>query len=266
MNEELIDSKKTKRPPSNLKSSKKINIEEAIIITDKTDEKDNIDLKIKNKDDKSYIENITDTKTIDLGEAGKKQSSEKVTIDFMNEDHIKDFTGSQTKKSEENVEKEDSSKISSEDFQKEIKQAEDDSTKNFTKKDFEDIAKFLIFLIDTGISSAMKWWSKDTSDAAYSLPNEKKKMLEYQLTIILAKYQAKFSIEFIFLLTICIVYAPAFIKAKSRRKDLKTEATAKINEQIENINNNATTVETTETKTEIVENKTKRKRGNPGKA
>jgi hypothetical protein len=70
------------------------------------------------------------------------------------------------------------------------------------------------------MSSALKWWSKDTSESAYSLPEKKKSMLSYQLSLILMKYQAKFSIEFMFFLTMVVVYIPAVMLAKKRKKEI----------------------------------------------
>lgn len=215
MSEEV---KKVKVPPH----KGKIDISEAEVIVETQQQQGNENQSGELNED--YIKNLKDQKTVDLGEAGKNKTQEKVVIDFMNEDHIKSFTSAETKKAEETQgdEKSQFKDKSVEDLKKEIKAAEDASAKNFTAKDFEDIARFIIFLIDTGISSGLKWWSGDTSDSAYSLPEKKKEMLVYQLTLILTKYQAKFSVEFMFVLTILIVYAPAFVKAKNKRKELKT--------------------------------------------
>jgi hypothetical protein len=209
--------KKHTKPPI---KGKKIDIEEAEVVTEQTD---NVDDSTSNSGiDDSYINNLKDQKTIDLGDVGKKQSGEKVTIDFMDESHIHQFTSSQAKKAPENNTNGNSNfnNKSAEEIQAEIKKAEEDSKKNFTAKDFEDIASFIIFLIDTGIASALKWWSKDTSESAYSLPEKKKQMLSYQLSLILMKYQAKFSIEFMFILTLFVVYIPPFMLAKNRKKEI----------------------------------------------
>lgn len=217
MSEEV---KKAKVPPH----KGKINISEAQIVEPVVNNESNTgNENIDKNESEDYVKNLNDQKVVDLGDAGKNKTNEKVVIDFMNEDHIKGFTSAETKKAEENIDDKSQFKDkSAEDLKKEIKAAEDASAKNFTAKDFEDIARFIIFLIDTGISSGLKWWSGDTSDSAYSLPEKKKEMLVYQLTLILTKYQAKFSVEFMFILTILIVYAPAFVKAKNRRKELKT--------------------------------------------
>jgi len=266
--EEVNDKvKKVKKPPT----SGSINISDAEVIEEVKNNTKN-----ESEDhglDTEYVKNLKDQKTVDLSEAGKSKSSEKVVIDFMNEEHIKNFTSSESKKSDENEVNTNSQfdGKSVEDLRSEIKKAEDDSKKNFTAKDFEDIAKFIIFLIDTGLSSALKWWSKDTSDAAYSLPEKKKDMLVYQLTLILTKYQAKFSVEFMFILTILIVYAPAFMKAKNRRKEVfynkveQNEVYQNNNKESDSINNIVKSAEKV-ANDNPVNTGAKRKRGNPGKA
>jgi len=210
------DIKKHTKPPV---KGKKIDISEAEIVDDKVEGDNTANQK---QIDDDYAKNLHEQKTIDLGEVGKKQAGEKVTIDFMDEQHINSFTSSQSKKAADNTEQSTGNFANKtpEEIQSEIKKAEEDSKKNFTAKDFEDIASFIIFLIDTGLASALKWWSKDTSESAYSLPEKKKQMLSYQLSLILMKYQAKFSIEFMFILTIFVVYIPAFMLAKKRKKEI----------------------------------------------
>lgn len=266
---------KIKKPPV---SERKLDISEATIIKpedEKTTNSDNV------KDAESYVKNLNDQKTIDLGETGKKQAGEKVVIDFMNEDHVKDFTSSETKKAEDLQDDSDlgnKSNFSGEsvdDLKKKIKDEEEKSVKNFTAKDFEDVARFIIFLIDASFSSFFKWWGKDTSDTAYSLPKGKQETLVYQLTLILVKYQAKFSIEFMFLISLLVLYAPAFVKSKNSRKASKGETNF---EELPTFVTPSTTftdqinkdVETQKSeKVEIKTNTgagTKRRRGNPGKA
>jgi len=258
---------KVKRPPV----AKKIDISDATIIEESANSNDSTISDKKPIDvDNEYVKNLQNQETIDLGEAGKKQAGEKVVIDFMNEEHINSFTAGTTKKAEENDISSNSNfqNKSVDDLKAEIKKAEDESTKNFTAKDFEDIARFMIFLIDTGLSSGLKWWSGDSSDAAYSLPEKKKEMLVYQLTLILTKYQAKFSIEFMFILTILIVYAPAFIKAKNKKKEIKALSEQSNEEYQVQLLNNLKSEKIVENASESIKmpNIPKRKRGNPGKA
>ncbi len=212
----------------------KIDISEAVVIQD---EKKNETVN-GNNDLDEYTKNLKDQKTINVDDIGKKEQGESITIDFMNEGHIENVTTAKTKRSEAPVDEEKSQfeGKNPEELKKEIKSAEEDSVKNFKTKDFEDIAKFIIFLIDTSFSTFFKWWAKDSSDQAYSLSKEKQNMLVYQLTLILVKYQARFSIEFMFLCSLVLLYAPAFMKAKDRKKEIneiKTKDIKATNEKIE---------------------------------
>lgn len=214
--------KRIKPPISN--SENKIDISEAEVIDDNTSSNSNQENSEQEEADKKYVENLNDQKTIDLNEVGKKDAGEKTTIDFMNEESIKDFTSSQTKKAEPNTEDTRKSQFDGktiEDVQAQIKKEENDSSKKFTLKDMEEIAGFIIELIDTGFSSAFNWWAGDSSINNYALPKSKKDMLSYQLALILVKYQAKFKIEFMFLLSIIIMYAPAFMLAKKKKAEIK---------------------------------------------
>ncbi len=259
--------KKVKTPPR----SSKINIQDATII----DEKKNDAKTNKETVDSSYVNNLQDQQTVNLGDVKNKKEDTKVVIDFMNQEHINQFTAAETKKVEDKKTESSFEGKSVEDLKADIKKAEEDSTKNFTAKDFEDIARFIIFLIDTGISSGLKWWSGDTSDVAYSLAEKKKETLVYQLTLILVKYQAKFSIEFMFLLSIIFLYAGSFVKAKAKKKEIKemklaaTTEDLTFNEQAQNFN--AEEIYKKAQENGIVANtpgpkKPIRKRGNPGKA
>lgn len=259
---------KVKKPPM----AGKLDISDAKIISETKVDNETTSTKEETVDS-SYVKNLQDQETVTLNDKSKGKVEEKVVIDFMNEDHIRSFTAGETKKAdvESDETKSNFEGKSVDDLKADIKRAEEESTKNFTAKDFEDIARFIIFLIDTGLSSGLKWWSGDSSDAAYSLPEKKKEMLVYQLTLILTKYQAKFSIEFMFVLTILIVYAPAFVKAKNKRKELKTPEHPGI-QTFEEYQNEGKTEKASAAAEGVVapltQNliKPKRRRGNPGKA
>lgn len=198
--------------------------------------------KIENKIEESYINNLKDQKVVELKDVGKKPIDEKATIDFMNEDHVTSFTASKAKESTSNEGSNSKSMFegeTSDSLRDKIKDAESSFQKQFTPDDFKEIAQFLITLIDTGISSALKWWSKDTTDAPYSLGKEKQNKLVYQLTLLLVKYQAKFSLEFMFLLTILFMYAGPFLAARKRVKENKDQLrVAYVNPDMSIINNN----------------------------
>lgn len=161
------------------------------------------------------------TKTVKQSDV-KEDINEEHEIDFLNEEHVNNFTSSKTKESQNKKEENPWKGKSMEEAQSEISKAEEEASK-IDPETFYDIAEFIIFLIDASLSAAFKWWAKDTSDSAYSLSATKQKKLTKQLAAILIKYQAKFSIEFMFLISIVILYMPAFWVAHSKRKENKKQ-------------------------------------------
>lgn len=183
------------------------------------------------------IKHLRATEKINVTESEKKKLDEVVQVDFMDEEALKQSIKKPT--NEARVEPESAFKGKTvEEVKNEIKEQEVKAAENFTVKDFENVAGFLISLIDTGVSTALRFWSGDTSDQAYSLPAQKRTMLEKQLTLILVKYQTKFSLEFMFICTLLIVYSIPFMKAREFRNK-KKEKEADLNRQkIENDNRN----------------------------
>jgi len=145
--------------------------------------------------------------------------SHEVEINYMDEKVVSDYTKQQTKEFKQEEKK--SSNKTLDDAKKTIDQIE--RTSEFTYSDYEDIAEFIIEMFDTGMSTMLRFWCDDTSYNAYSIPKEKIKMLKKQLTLILIKYQQKFKIEFMFLLSLILVYSGPVKKAYDRRKMLKKE-------------------------------------------
>ncbi len=145
-----------------------------------------------------------------------EQVPEKATVNFLKNDFIKEEVGKKTAKAKE-PEPESSNETVSE-IQDKIKKEEEQSEEQFTPEDFELFAEIIIDIIDIGFTSGLRWYAKDTSDTTYTITEKKKKTLVSQLTRILIKYQQKFSIEFMFIITILMVYATPFRAARSHRK------------------------------------------------
>lgn len=146
----------------------------------------------------------------------KGQAVENVVLNFKDDSFVDNIVGKKTipfKEDKEVFKTNDATKL-----QEQIKQEEKDYTAQFTVKDFEEIAEFIIELIDTGVSTACKFIAKDTSDTAYMLANAKKKVLIKQLTMILVKHQMKFSITWLFVITAIIMFASPVKKAFDNRK------------------------------------------------
>jgi hypothetical protein len=205
-----------------IKRGNKASIEDANILSETTNETNPLsETTIDDLNNESQHNNISHSKTIDVDE---KKEKPKVQVDFMDEDFIDDSIKKETKRVKEEDKKNDN--ITAEDIVKEEKEQP-----SLTLADMMDVAEVVMNLIDLAISTSLRWWSKDTSDQAYSITYTKKSMLVRQLATILLKYQAKFRIEFLFLISLIIVYAVPFGKAKERRKLLKMKDSGLIKEE-----------------------------------
>lgn len=145
------------------------------------------------------------------------------TIDFQNQDDIDNILKAKTKDSEFGEASKEENKyknLDADDIREEIKDEESKTSEKYTYQDFANIAAFLLTLYDTGLSTGLSAWAKDTP-SAYEMPKDKKRVLEHQLTLILIKYQAKFSLEFMFLATLLLVSSTPILKARKRKKDIK---------------------------------------------
>lgn len=203
---------------------RKKDISDAEIVSEEKKDNNTTDDLDFEKLEKEKIEEKKEIKseTIDINQQ-KVESTEKVKVDFMNDNTYDDVMKKKSKKAEplDDDSKSQFGDKTQEQLREEIKQAEEQSKNSFSAKDMEDIAKVIIMIIDTGISTGLRMWSKDTSDTAYSITADKRKMLEYSLTLILVKYQSKFSVEFMFLVSLVICYMVPFQKARERRREIK---------------------------------------------
>lgn len=174
-----------------------------------------------NNTSNQYANDIKDQKTIDANEIGKKDPNQKMTIDFMNEGDVLNYTAS---KSKDSINANDTYKSqfdgkTIDDVKSDIKNAEIHAASSFTPKDYEEMAGFVIDVIDVGLSQVCKWWSKEPSATEFSLGKESRNRLVRQLTLILCKYQSKFSLEMMFILTLVFLYGPALLSANKKRKE-----------------------------------------------
>lgn len=234
--------------------------------------------KVEQKGEQKPDPNLVGSKEIDTDKY-KKAGKEKTTLNFTKSSSFSQFMKQPTRDAEEEKHEDRRSPQSAEEARKQIIE-EENKTDNLTVEDFADIAETVVDVIDSVFSSILRWYAKDTSDAAYSLTEAKKKRLSRQMTKLLVKYQAKFKIEFLFILTLLAVYASPAMKAKENReavnKRLAEEKRRKKKEeesQDENSNSSSSSeyVEFEEVKDDDKENKTEtrqpfRKRGKPSKA
>ena len=176
-----------------------------------------------NEENEEYIES---TSEIDLDQ---KAESEKNTakVNFMKGDFMKDYISKKTKPSEaENpgIEGEDSSKQGPSVKPEQPAQPVQPEV-GFARDDMAEFATVFMDILDMGISTGLRFWAKDTSTTEYELPVDKKRRLVGQLTNIFFKYQTKFSLEFMFVVTLAICYSVPIQKANKKRKAVKAGIT-----------------------------------------
>lgn len=189
--------------------------------------------RINDKNEETTSSKTSEPETINLGDLKQEQKKETVTIDFMNQSESEEFIAKKTKTSkltsdleeklngQANDKKSDFEGKTTDEIRDQILKEEEEKSNSFKPSDYEEIASMVVNVIDMLLSSLLKWWAKDTSDTAYSLNAKKKQTVSYQLTLILIKHQKKWSIEFMFILTIIAVYSGPVLAANRHRKQVK---------------------------------------------
>lgn len=171
----------------------------------------------------------------------KKQTDNKATFSIKNPSFIKDFVNEPTRNSED-YGKSSSSSSSAQtpptsstpaegetvaDIRKRLEEEEKDEVSKLSVEDFEDMADFIIDLIDMGLLFGIRWYSQDISDAEYKVPEEKLKKLKKHLSRLLMRVGKKFPMGILFALGILAAYATPMRKAHEHRKKVVSEKTRK---------------------------------------
>jgi hypothetical protein len=146
------------------------------------------------------------------GKDAKVQGSQ--TINFGDSKSINDFVEEPSTQHTDTEEKKTQTTAKSE--VDEIKAFEENT--KLGVDDFVDLSEAAIDIIEGFISSGLRWYAKDTTDEPYSLSVKKKTRLKNQLSILLLKYRVKFKIEYIFFLTLIVVFATPVKNAFVHRK------------------------------------------------
>lgn len=176
-------------------------------------------------------------KKIEINTDEEIDEEENIQAEFEDESIANKFASQATKVNEVEEQIPDNTPI--EDIQKQVSDYEASRSGKLEYKDLKQTAEFLITLIDTALSTAFKLFARDTSVTAYSIPAPNKKLLVEQLALILAKYQSKFKVEFLFFMGLIVIYAPVAIKSFQTRKlttpKKKVDAKLQVAETIKNI-------------------------------
>lgn len=172
----------------------------------------------------------SEPETINVDELKDKAKHEDVTIDFMNSEQSEAFINKKTKESELDVSLGKSSEENASNFKDktvdevkaEIAQEEHEQSTKFKAQDYEEIALIIVDVFDMLMAALLRWYAKDTSDQPYSLTKRKKERVAYNLSLLLIKHQKKWSIEFMFCLTLIAIYSGPVLAARDHRKKVKS--------------------------------------------
>ncbi len=157
------------------------------------------------------------TETINLKD--NKDENDNHKVNFMDEGAMENMLKNPT---EESPEENKADEVKPKDGKTEdIKQETQTVEGSLSKDDMQDIADVIIDIIDMAISTGLRFYSGDSSSSLYEIDVNKKRRLVRQLANILVKYQTKFSLEFMFLLTLAICYSVPISKARKVKQQIK---------------------------------------------
>lgn len=150
-----------------------------------------------------------------------KDDNETVQMDFADEDDANSHAARATKPSKDSNDIDPNKPI--DEIQKEIFDYEEFRSGKLEYKDLYKQAEFLITIVDTGLSTVFKLIAKGKHAADYEMPERNKKLLTEQLTMILAKYQSKFKVEYMFFVGLLALYVPMGVASVQNRKEVNND-------------------------------------------
>lgn len=167
-------------------------------------------------------DDILDTQEVDMNTNKKDIADEKTTVNYAKKNFMSDFVKQDTKASDkptdEDAKKDTNDGLSADQIREKILKEEKENTNQFSREELQDFAEVFMDILDMGISTGLRIYAKDTSTTAYELPVDKKRKITRQLTNLFIKYQTKFSLEFMLIITLFICYAAPAQKAHKLRK------------------------------------------------
>lgn len=142
--------------------------------------------------------------------------NETIQMEFEDEDEANSHASKATKPSKDDNDIPGNKPLH--EIQAEIADYEANKSGKLEYKDLYKQAEFLITIVDTGLSTVFKLIAKGKHAKDYEMPERNKKLLTEQLTMILAKYQSKFKVEYMFFVGILALYVPMGVGAIQNRK------------------------------------------------
>lgn len=146
--------------------------------------------------------------------------NETIQMEFEDEDEANSHASKATKPSKDDNNIDPNKPLH--EIQAEIADYEANKSGKLEYKDLYKQAEFLITIVDTGLSTVFKLIAKGKHAKDYEMPERNKKLLTEQLTMILAKYQSKFKVEYMFFVGILALYVPMGVGAIQNRKEVVT--------------------------------------------
>jgi hypothetical protein len=200
----------------------------------------------------------------------KMDYSEEITKQRIVENNPAIDTNKEEKDKKENLKESDFKKSDIEN-----KQSEGKSSEVLDPSNYEEISEFAIELIDLGMSSLAKFISKEKgSSHKFEAPAHKKAKLSRQLSKILNKHNLGISIEFIFIISLVMIYLGPIREAiklrgenieKEKQKELQKEISEKRKQEMNQQNNQNSENKKEEVIEVITEEIPQRRSGRPSK-
>lgn len=153
-----------------------------------------------------------------------KKDDDSVMVDYMSESFSDKEASKRTKENtDESIPNKTFDKPIDE-IKKEVGEAEAKRSQgSMSGQEILRIATFMVNAFNGGIGILLNFIARDNRVSVYTLPAETKRELSEQLALILIKYQVKFKIEFMFLLTIIIAYIGPVGGALKHRKQIHND-------------------------------------------
>lgn len=209
------------------------------------------------KDDSELLSNeTTANRKISIDPNEDVEEDENVQAEFEEEDAATLFAAQPTRENQDKTEI--PGNTSAEEVKKQVLEYEESKSGKLEYKDLKQYATVIVTLIDVSFSTLFKLFARDSARSVYELSKPNKEILIEQLTLILAKYQSRFKVEFMFFISLIIMYAPAGVEAFKNRKLTnkalqKKDTKVSIQQKIEDLVSASKPVEKAEEKTTVVE-------------
>ena len=158
---------------------------------------------------------VNSTAEVNLEVNKEEQNSAKVN--FMDDSYMSSLLEKKAEESKEKVDGKEQPETEAKTKQEDVGVA---NVQSFSRDDMQDFAEVSVDIIDIGLSTALKAYSKDTAIAPYEIDINKKRRLVRQLVNIFMKHQVKFPLEFMFIISLVLCYTAPFMKARKTRREI----------------------------------------------